>query len=257
LNSEPLAYLLNVVTTDSDHMECKNCNSIFEGNYCNKCGQKAGEKRFTLSVLPGEFLHGFFHVHGGLIYTIKELFVRPGETLRGYISGRRVDYFNPFTFLVLISVVGAFVYKWAGIPDHLNENFLASGETIRFTSKYFSYRMLLTIPVYAIICSIIYRSFKYNIAEHLIINTFLLSQSIVLLVVWMLIVILLKPGNFVFEILFIGAYSSFILYQVMVLFRLFNSGKTFLRWMKATVTVFTGLGLGFVLMNLLMKIVHF
>lgn len=239
-----------------ERMECKNCNTFFEGNFCNNCGQKSGVERFKITNLPGEFLHGFFHVHGGLIYTIKELFVRPGVTLRGYISGRRVDYFNPFTFLVLISIAGGFVYKWSGVPDHLNENFLASGETVRFTGKYFSYRMLLTIPAYAIMCSIIYKSFKYNIAEHLIVNTFLISQSMVLMIFWMMISILLKPGNLGFEILFISAFSSFILYQVVVFFRIFNTGKYLLRWIKATAVVLIGLGLSFVLMNFLVKIVH-
>jgi hypothetical protein len=237
-------------------MECKNCNAIFEGNYCNNCGQKAGEKRFMLSNLPGEFLHGFYHVHSGLLFTIRELFVRPGETLRGYIYGKRVKYFNPFTYLLLISLVGGILYKWSGMPDHMNENLLASGDTIRFTGKYFSYRMLLTIPAYAIMCRFIYRSFKYNIAEHLIVNTFLISQSIVLMIVWMLIVILVKPGNLVYEILYISAFSSFILYQVVVFFRLFNTGKTSLRWIKAAATVLIGLGLSFGIMNFLMKIVH-
>jgi len=237
-------------------MECINCNTSFEGNYCNNCGQKAGGDRFTLKHLSGEFLHGFFHVHGGLIYTIKELFIRPGVTLRGYIAGKRVDYFNPFTFLVLLSIAGGFVYKWSGIPDHMNENILASGETIRFTGKYFSYRMLLTIPAYALLCSIIYKSYKYNLAEHLIINTFLISQSMVLMVFWMLISSLLQPGNLVFEILYISAFISFIIYQVVVFFRLFNTGKAYLRWIKASVTVIIGLGVSFVLINFLMSILH-
>jgi len=239
-----------------ERMECKNCNTIFEGNYCNHCGQKAGEKRFTLRNVKGEFLHGFFHIHSGLLFTIRELFVRPGETLRGYIYGKRVKYFNPFTYLLLVSVVGGFLYKWSGMHDHMNENLLASGDTIRFTGKYFSYRMLLTIPAYALMCSIIYRSFKYNIAEHLIINTFLISQSMVLMVAWMLIGILLKPGNLGFEILFISAFSSFILFQVVVYFRVFNTGKTLLRWIKALAVVLVGLGLSFVLINFLVKIVH-
>jgi len=237
-------------------MECKNCNTTFEGNYCNNCGQKAGEKRFKLTNLPGEFLHGFYHVHRGLLFTIGELFIRPGETIRGYISGKRVKYFNPFTYLLLVSLVGGFLYKWSGIPEHLNENFLASGDTIRFTGKYYSYRMLLTIPAYAIMCSIIYRSFKYNIAEHLIVNTFLISQSMVLMVFWMLISSFIKPGNLVFEILYISAFCSFILYQVVVFFRLFNNEKTLLGWIKALAVVLVGLGLSFVLMNFLVKIVH-
>jgi len=239
-----------------ERMECKNCNTIFEGNYCNNCGQKASEERFNILNFPAKFLHGFYHVHSGLLFTIRELFIRPGETLRGYISGKRVKYFNPFTYLLLISLVGGFLYKWSGVPEHFNDIFLASGDTIRFTGKYFSYRMLLTIPAYAIMCNIIYRSFKYNIAEHLIINTFLISQSMVVMVVWLLILILVKPGSLVFEILYISAFSSLIIYQMVVFSRLFKTGKTLLRWIKAAATVLVGLGLSFVLMNFLVKIVH-
>ena len=237
-------------------MECRNCNTVFEGNFCNNCGQKAGEKRFMLSNLPVEFLHGFYHVHSGFLFTIRELFIRPGETLRGYIYGKRVSYFHPFTFLLLISLVGGFLYKWAGVTEHLNDNLLASGDTVRFTGKYFSYRMLLAIPAYALICSILYRPFKYNLAEHLIVNTFLISQSIVLLIVWLLITIVVKPVGVVFEILYISAFCSLIIYQVLVFFRLFNTGSTFLRWLKALATVLIGLGLSFLLMNYLVKIVY-
>ena len=93
--------------------------------------------------------------------------------------------------------------------------------------------MLLTIPAYAIMCRLIYRSFnKYNIAEHLIINTFLISQSIVVMAVWLLILILVKPGSMVFEILYISAFSSLILYQVVVFSVFLMTGKLFYAGLK-------------------------
>lgn len=229
--------------------KCKNCHSFFEGNYCNNCGQKGDEKRFKLSNLMETFLHGFYHLHSGILYTIKELFERPGEMLRGYISGRRVVYINPFTFLVIIYLVGEFAYNLAGIPNHINEIMLASGETIRFTSNHLSYRVLLTIPSYALMCSIIYKSFNYNFAEYIIINTFLMSQSIVIMALWMLVVILIKPDNTVFEIFYDSAIISCIIYQIIVFFRFFNKGNTVIRWLKASVTVIIGFSLSFMLMN--------
>jgi hypothetical protein len=83
---------------------CKNCNNPVSGNYCQNCGQKSNPKRFTIKNFFGEFLHGFFHIHNGLLFTIKELFLHPGTMLRGYIEGKRIAFFNPFTYLVLISL---------------------------------------------------------------------------------------------------------------------------------------------------------
>ena len=79
--------------TDSKK-QCKNCDTHFDGNYCNNCGQKADVKRFTVSNLSGEFLKEFFAVDSSLLFTIKELIFEPGEMLRGYIAGKRIEYIN-------------------------------------------------------------------------------------------------------------------------------------------------------------------
>ena len=133
---------------------------------------------------------------------------------------------------------------------------LTSGEILKFTSNHFSYRMMLTIPTYAIMCSIIYKSFKYNFAEHFIINTYLISQSIVFFVFWIIINNLIKPGKLVFEILYYSAFISLITYQIIVYYQLFNSGNTIMRWLKATISVITGLVMSFILMNLIVKFIN-
>lgn len=242
--------------TDSKK-KCKNCHTIFEGNYCNTCGQKGAETRFELSNLTETFIHGFYHVHSGLFYTMKELFIRPGETLRGYISGKRVVYLNPFTYLVLICLVGGFVFKWSGVPEHVNEILLVSSETIQFTSKHFSYRVLLIIPTYAIMSSIIYKSFKYNFAEHLVISTFLMSQSMVFIIAGMLFSSFLKPGVLAFAILYYGSLLSIIVYQMVVFFDLFNKGNVTVRWLKSCLAAVTGLGLSFILMDFIIRFIVF
>ena len=237
-----------------DSIECKNCKRLFEGNYCNNCGQKADQKRFTFKKLLGEFIYGFVHVHGGFLFTVKELFNRPGEVLRGYIEGRRVNYYRPFSFLLLISLAGSFLYTRSGIIEYVNENFLNAGEILNFTSEHFSYRLLMTIPTYALTCWVLYRSYNYNLAEHLIINTYLISQSFVIMVVWLLISSLLKPENGIFTILYICGFLSLIIYQVIVFFHLFNIGNKALRWLKASAAVLIGFGLSFILINGLVRL---
>jgi len=240
--------------TDS-RKQCKNCDTYFDGKYCNNCGQKADVKRFTVSNLSGEFLREFFDVDSILLFTIKELFFEPGVMLRGYIAGKRIAYINSFAFLLIISLIAGFVYTWSGVPAQIDEIMLTSGEIIKFTSNHFSYRMLLTIPTYAIMCSIIYKSFKYNFAEHFIINTYLLSQSMIFMVVWILLTSIIKPGKTVFEIIYYSAFFSCEMYQIIVFYQLFNSGNTVIRWLKATISVITGLTLSFILMNLIVRII--
>jgi len=166
-------------------------------------------------------------------------------------------YLNPFTYLVLVCLVGGFVYKWSGIPEHVNEILLVSGETIKFTANHLSYRVLLTIPTYALMSSIVYKSFNYNFAEHLIISTFLMSQSMVFLVVGMLLGSLIKPDAVVFEILYYGTFILLIVYQIVVFYRLFNTGNMAMRCLKASIAVITGLGLSFVLMDYIVRFIGF
>jgi hypothetical protein len=234
--------------------ECKNCKNLFEGNYCNNCGQKADQNRFTFKKLLGEFFYGFVHVHRGFLFTVKELFNRPGEVLRGYIDGRRVNYYRPFSFLLLISLAGSFLYTRSGIVEYVNENFLTAGEIINFTSKHFSIRLLMALPTYAITCWVLYRSYNYNLAEHLIISTFLISQSFVIMVVWLIISSIVKPENSVFLIMFIFAFLSIIIYQVIVFSHLFNIGNKALCWLKAIAAVIIGFGFSFILINGLVRL---
>jgi len=231
--------------------ECKNCGASFEGNFCSSCGQKANVKRFIVKNIPGEFIHGFFHVHHGFLFTVKELFIRPGVSIRAYIAGKRVTYFNPFTYLVLLSILVGFGFSYSGMMEHVRENFMASGETLQFTRKHFSYRLLLAIPVYALLTWTLFKSFKYNFAEHFIVNTFLISQTTLIYCIWLIVLSLVNPDQQSFQIMFSLAHVSVMIYQIISMFSLFNTGKPVWRWVKSTLAVIGGLGISTVIMNYL------
>mgnify|MGYP000923766962 FL=1 len=56
---------------------CKNCNTDITDKYCARCGQKADTKRITWSQIVHFIPHALFHVNSGLLFTMKELFIRP------------------------------------------------------------------------------------------------------------------------------------------------------------------------------------
>jgi len=236
--------------------ECKNCGNSFEGNYCNLCGQKAQMKRFMMNNLYDEFIHGFFHVHHGILFTIKELFLRPGISIRQYIAGQRVSYFNPFAYLVLLSILAGFGFSHSGILEHTKDNFLVSGETLQFTRKYYSYRLLFSVPVFSLMTWSLFKSFKYNFAEHLIANTFLMSQSTLIYFIWLLALKLVNPDSGSFQVMFSAAHLSVMIYLVLSIFRVFNSGNLAIRWVKSAVAVISGIILSAVAMNYLVIILR-
>jgi hypothetical protein len=89
---------------------CKNCNNLFEGHYCNNCGQPGNTHRITWHEMSHYLTHAFFHTDKGFFYTIKELLLRPGYTIKDYIDGKRVKHFNPFLFLIIIGGITTYLF---------------------------------------------------------------------------------------------------------------------------------------------------
>ncbi|MDH6353963.1 hypothetical protein M2132_000283 [Dysgonomonas sp. PH5-45] len=83
-----------------DSSICKNCNSTIKGNYCQNCGQATKTDRINFHYLVHEIQHSIFHVDKGILFTIKELLLRPSITIKGYLEGKRVNLFKPFGFVV-------------------------------------------------------------------------------------------------------------------------------------------------------------
>jgi hypothetical protein len=231
-------------------MECKNCGNAFEGNYCNICGQNAKVKRIKINNLVSIFLHGFFHLDKGFFYTIIELFLKPGQTLRDYLEGKRVKYFNPFTFAILVSLLAGFIYAHSGMVEHSKDNILASTEAVEFNSKHFNYRLLLTIPAYSFLCWILFRSSKYNFAEHFIINTYILSQSTLVFSLWITILSFTQLDKDSFGIFIISAIIATNVYQLITLVNVFHKEQKLLGWVKAFLIVLLGSILSFKLIDL-------
>eukprot|EP01132_Coremiostelium_polycephalum_P020155 gene20155-23955_t len=64
---------------------CLNCNEKIAGKFCSNCSQASSTHRFSLAhVFKHDFIHGIFHFDKGFFYTIKELFTRPGHSIRDY-----------------------------------------------------------------------------------------------------------------------------------------------------------------------------
>ena len=41
-----------------------------------------------------DLIHGVWHIDKGVLFTVKELILRPGDSVRGFIQGKRVGFFS-------------------------------------------------------------------------------------------------------------------------------------------------------------------
>jgi hypothetical protein len=161
-----------MVTTEN----CLNCGNPITDKFCSKCGQKTTVHKYSLKhFIEHDLIHGIWHVDNGILFTIRELFTRPGHSIREFINGKRVGYFSFVTLLLLILGISHFLGEYAQVKlsDLMPENSKgAINELQEFTKKYPKAMLLLTIPFYSIFSFLWFRKSKLNLTEHFVLNSY-------------------------------------------------------------------------------------
>jgi hypothetical protein len=177
---------------------CPNCETVFEGNFCPNCGQKATHGRFTLKNLMSEAFLSAFHIEKkGLIYTIRELTLRPGKAIRNVINGQRLSLYPPFKYLILIgAIVVIFSLRYKFFHNEVTqshaENPLYQIEFVMKNSSFFDgfFRFaeekatllnIVAIPIFTLFSWLFFLDYGFNYAENLILNTFITAQQLLYL----------------------------------------------------------------------------
>lgn len=165
---------------------CLNCEQqTHNAAYCSSCGQKTTTHRYSLQhFVMHDFVHGVFHFDKGFFYTVKELFTRPGHSIREFIQGKRAKHFNYITMLIILITINVFLTSMAKV---LPTEFLVSEDNKGIMERYNEFiaknpklTMFLLIPINAFCSFIFFRKSKLNYTEHLVINTFITSSLVII-----------------------------------------------------------------------------
>ena len=169
---------------------CKNCEHLFEGNFCNNCGQTADTQRLNLKVLVKHLHKNFIkYFHKGIIFSSTQLFKRPGHTIREYIDGKRVKHFEPIALLITFATFYGILFHTFGI--NMFSEISSDGVTKSFDFKkvndwmsdHFALITLLAVPIYSIGSYSVFKKHDYNFIEHIFLNTFLASQRLLMRII--------------------------------------------------------------------------
>lgn len=171
---------------------CLNCNKPVEGNFCSQCGQPTTTHTINAHYLWHDIQHAFLHVDKGILFTTKEMFTRPGHSIREFLEGKRVKHFKPISYVLILAGVYGFLSHYFHI-NMLSNNIEVSGsgeqlnevkETVagmsEWLAQHYAFFALFQIPVFSIGTYLAFRKAGYNFLEHIIVNTFLTGQRLVL-----------------------------------------------------------------------------
>ena len=93
----------------SDTHQCNNCGHDFVGNFCPYCSQKSDLGPITWGSV-GCSIAELWGLHNrSLLYSLLQLFLRPGYFISDYIGGKRQVSFPPVKMLAIITVLGVIV----------------------------------------------------------------------------------------------------------------------------------------------------
>ena len=160
---------------------CKNCEHVFQGNFCSNCGQKTNTVRLDWHYIQDELKYTFLHINKGFLYTAKQLFIRPGDTVREFIEGKRVQHYKPILMLFVLAGLNGllmhflpvedFIYKPTPDTDVAKQQKIGT-EIYDFLTKNYALFELLILPIYAFCSWLAFKKFGYNFIENIIINCF-------------------------------------------------------------------------------------
>jgi len=171
-------------------MNCKNCDNIIDGNFCAHCGQSVKVDKLNLPNFLAEISDSVFQLNRGLLYTIKELFTRPGHAIRGFIQGKRKEYFKPIAFVLTLSTVYFFVSQLSDHPT-LIDDFITgysdggevngletnSSSILNWLSDNYAYTTLLLLPLFSLATFLSFNGLGQNYLEHIVINSYITGQQ--------------------------------------------------------------------------------
>ncbi len=171
---------------------CQNCNLEINGNFCSHCGQNSNTHRLNFHFLWHDIQHGLLHVDKGILYSVKELFTRPGHSIREFLQGKRVKHFKPISLVLILAGIYGLLSHYLDI-NLLSDNFemTASGEKfnqtkttfdkmLEWVSQHYSILALLQIPIFSIGTYLCFKKIGYNFIEHLVINAFIAGQKLII-----------------------------------------------------------------------------
>lgn len=155
---------------------CANCGSEIQARFCGNCGQPSKLPRVDAHYVLHEIQH-VLHFEKGILYTIRELLIRPGKNVREFISDNRSRLVKPILFLVLTSLVYTIINNLFHVEQHMPKELqhTISAAMLHWFDHHMGYTNLMMGIFIATWLKVIFRKTDYNFFELLILLCFVMG----------------------------------------------------------------------------------
>ena len=158
--------------------KCLKCNSELNGTYCSNCGQPAELKRINKQYILDE-IGSVLNFDTGIFYTIRELLLRPGITIREFLSEDRNRLVKPIIFIIISSLIYTILKQLLlfedGYIDYEGSEYDTASIIFKWVQNNYGYANILMGVFIAFWTKIIFRKYAYNFYEILILLCFVMG----------------------------------------------------------------------------------
>ncbi len=161
-------------------MKCANCDYQNDGEYCSSCGRRFQPPRIDSKYIVNE-IGSVLSFKKGILFTIRELLIRPGKNIREFILEDRYRMVKPVIFLIFCSFLYTIFQQLLRFEDgyiSYSSDTQSTAITIfDWIQANYGYSNILMAIFMAFWIKMLFRKFDYNFYEILILLFFVFGVS--------------------------------------------------------------------------------
>lgn len=216
---------------------CEYCQSELTGDFCSQCGRPQTLKRVNGAYILSE-IGSVINFDKGILFTIKELLVRPGQSVQNFIHKDRNRLVKPIIFIIVCSLIYTIAQQFLHFEDgYVNAGgFGDSTITVMFEwiQNNYGYSNILMAIFIAIWVKIFFRKYSYNFFEILILLCFVMGIGMLIYTVFGIVESLTK-----LRVLHFGGIVGFV-YASWAIGRFFDKSKK-INYLKGILSYILGM----------------
>ena len=206
-------------------------------NLCERCGNPKSLKRIDRKYIVTE-ISSVLNFDKGILYTIKELLVRPGNTVKEFIHEDRSKIVKPIIFIIICSLIYSVLRQFL----HFEDGYIHYDSSIKPTSMSIlgwlknnqGYGNLIMGIFIAFWTKVLFKKHDYNFYEILTLLCFVIGIGMLILAVFGTIEGLTKLKIMQFGGMIFTVYSTWAIGQ-------FFDKKKISNYLKAFASYFLGM----------------
>lgn len=161
---------------------CKKCHGEFQGNYCPDCGYPQKIERIDRRYILTE-IADVLNFQKGFLYTVKELLIRPGHSIRVFLNEDRKRLVRPIMFILVTSLIYTIIIKIFHFDDGvidgaraaLDGTNMATFTIVEWIQENYGYANIIMAFFIGLWLKLFFSKYPYNFFEILVLLCFIMG----------------------------------------------------------------------------------